>query len=132
MKATVTWWSHEDEVGVRDVIELDRVIDDVIESECKEYPTVLEIHANSYLFTIAVGLAESFVQMTSESLLSSHLVAVSNKNAADDDTFTFFFQGMHDTEVRRRYILPSTVARELARSFVVTGSIPKDVEWEEV
>jgi hypothetical protein len=43
MKAIVTWWSHEDEVAINDVVELDRVIDDVIKSECREYPTVLEM-----------------------------------------------------------------------------------------
>ena len=39
MKAIVTWWSHADEVAVDDVVELDRVIDDVIKSECREHPT---------------------------------------------------------------------------------------------
>jgi len=130
MKAIVTWWSHEDGVAVNDVAELDHVIDDVIKSECREYPTVLEIRANGYLFSIAVGLAESFIQISCDSDLSSYFAAVWDKNAPDNDTLNFYFQGLHHTEIRRRNILPSTVARELARSFVLSGTIPKEVEWE--
>lgn len=131
MKAIVTWWSHEDEVAVNDIAELDRVIDDAIKSECREHPTVLEIRANGYLFSMAVGLAESFIQI-SDSNLSSYFVAVSDKNAPDNETFSFYFQALHHTEIRRRNILASTVARELARSFVLSGTIPEEVEWEKV
>ena len=132
MKAIVTWWPHEDEVTVNDVVELDRVIDDVIKSKCREHPTVLEICANGYLFSIAVGLAESFIQISCDSDPSSYFVAVSDKNAPDNETFSFYFQGLHHTEIRRRNILALTVARELARSFVLSGIIPKEVEWEKV
>ena len=131
MKASVTWWSHDDEVAVNDEVELDHVIDNVIQSECKEHPTVLEIHAHGYLFSMAVGLAESFIQISSDSGLSSNLVAVADKDASDNDTFNFYFQGLHHTEIRRRNILPSGFARELARSFLINGTIPKDVDWEE-
>ncbi len=131
MKATVSWWSHnEDVVTVYDAAELDRVVDEVIQSECKEYPTVIEIQANGYLLKMAVGLAESFVQISSDSGLSPYLVAVSDKNAAD--TFDFYFQGLHHTEIPRRNILPSAFARELSRALVVTGTIPESIEWEEL
>lgn len=133
MKATVTWWSHDDEpVEIHDAVELDRVVDMVIKSECSEYPTVIEIQVRGYLLTMAVGLPESFVQISSDSGLSPYLVAVSDKKAADHDTFNFYFQGLHHTEIRRRYILPTMFARELTRAFVVTGTIPESIEWEEV
>jgi hypothetical protein len=133
MKATVTWWSNDDEpVEFHDTIELDRVVDMVIKSRCSEYPTVIEIQANGYLLTMAVGLPESFVQISSDSGLSPYFVAVSDKKAADDDTFNFYFQGLHHTEIRRRYILPTLLAREITRAFVVTGTIPESIEWEEV
>jgi hypothetical protein len=133
MKATVTWWSHDHEpVEIHDAVELDRVVDMIIKSECREDPTVIEIQANGYLLTMAVGLPESFVQISSDSGLSPYLVALSDKNAADHDTFDFYFQGFHHTEIRRRYILPSIVARELSKAFVVTGTIPESIEWEEL
>jgi hypothetical protein len=130
VKATVSWWSHNEEVTVYDAAELDRVFDEVIQSECKEYPIVIEIQANGFLLKMAVGLAESFVQISSDSGLSPYLVAVSDKNATD--TFDFYFQGVHHTEIPRRNILPSALARELSRAFVVTGTIPESIEWEEL
>ena len=131
MEATVSSWSrNKNVVVVYDASELDRFVDEVIQSECNEYPTIIEIQANGYLLTMAVGLAESFVQISSESGLSPYLVAVSDKNAAD--TFDFYFQGLHHTEIPRRNILPSTFARELSRAFLVTGTIPESIEWEEV
>jgi len=133
MKATVTWWSHDEgPVEIHDAVELDRVVDMVIKSECSEYPTVVVVHANIYLLEIAVGLPESFVQIGPDSGLGPYLVAVFDRNADDNDTFNFYFQGLHHTEIRHRNILPSTLARELARAFVVTGGIPKDIEWEAV
>ena len=131
MKATVSWWSHNKEVvAVYDPAELDRVVDQVIQSECKEYPTVIEIRANGFLLQMAVGVAESFVQISSDSGLSPNLVAVSDRNAAN--TFDFYFQGLHHTEMRRRNILPAALARELSRTFVVTGCIPESIEWEKL
>ena len=133
IEARVSWWSHKDKaVQVHNVAELDRVIDSVIESECIEYPTVIEVEAYGYVLSMAVGLPDSFVQITPDSNLPPYLVAIAANSADDEDTFDFYFQGFHHTEIPRRNILEFAKARELCRAFVVTGSIPKEIEWEEV
>ena len=132
MKATVSWWSrHPKVVEVCDAIELDLLIDEVIRLECNEYPTMIEIHANGYQLEMAAGLPESFVQISPESGGSPFFVAVSDKNATSHDTFDFFLQGQH-TEIPCRNIVPSTVARELCRAFLITGNIPRSIGWDEL
>ena len=112
--------------------ELDHIIDRVIKSECNKYPTVVEIERLGYLFTMAVGLDESFVQITPDSNLAPYLVAVATKDRDKDGTFNFYFQSLHHTEIHRRNILPISKARELARTFLITGTIPKAIEWGSV
>ena len=132
IEARVSSWSQNEAVQVRDVDELDCVIDKITESECNDYPTVIEVEANGSVFRMAVGLPESFVQITRDDRLQSRLVAVADKDAEDTETFNFYFQGFHHSEIRRRNILASSKARELCRAFVITGTIPNDIEWEEV
>jgi immunity protein Imm1 of predicted polymorphic toxin system len=131
--AIVSWWSRKDEgIHVSNVAELDHTIDGVIKSECDDYPTVVEIKSVGYLFTLAVGLPESFVQIANESHLQPYLVAV-NKDVDDKEgSFNFYFQGLHHTEIPRRYILPISKARELARAYLIKGTIPEGVEWDEL
>ena len=101
-------------------------------SECNQYPTVVEIERLGYLFSMAVGLPESFVQITPDSNDQPYLIAAAPKDSDKDGTFNFYFQGLHHTEIPRRNILPISKARELARTFLITGIIPEDIDWEEV
>ena len=133
IEATVSWWSHKDEaVQASNVAELDHLIDGVIKSECNKYPTVVEIKRLGYLFSMAVGLPESFVQITSDSNDPPYLVAAATRDDDKDGTFNFYLQGLHHSEIPRRNILPVSKARELARTFLITGTIPEGIEWEEV
>lgn len=131
-KARVSWWSRApNAVEVCDAIELDRLIDEVIRLKCVDYPTMIEIHANGYRLEMAVGLPESFVQVSPESGGSPYFVAVSDKNTTSNDTFDFFLQGYH-TEIPCRNVVPATVARALCRAFLITGNIPKSIGWDEL
>ncbi|HSE24963.1 MAG TPA: Imm1 family immunity protein [Pyrinomonadaceae bacterium] len=128
IEATVSWWSHDLEaVKVGSVAELDHLIDGVIKSECSQYPTVLEIEVQGCRLMMAVGLPESFVQITTNSS-----VTVATIDGIREGTFDFYFQGIHHTEIRRRHILPIATARELARAFLITGVAPDGITWEEL
>jgi hypothetical protein len=110
IEARVFSWCQNEAVQVCDIDELDCVIDKITESECTEYPTVIEVEANGSVFSMAVGLPESFVQITRDASLPSYLVAIADKDAQETDTFNFYFQGFHHTEIRRRNILASSKA----------------------
>jgi hypothetical protein len=57
IEATVSWWTRKGKPAqVSSVAELDHIIDGVIESECKEHPTVVAIERLGYLFTMACQL----------------------------------------------------------------------------
>jgi hypothetical protein len=128
IEATVSWWSHEAEaVKVGNVAELDHLIDGIIKSECNQYPTVLEIEIPGSRLMMAVGLPESFVQITTNSS-----IRVATIDGIKEGTLDFYFQGIHHTEIRRRHILPIATARELARAFLITGAAPDTIAWEEL
>ena len=127
--ATIDWAEGEPPITVSALAHLDRALDTISAQSSPDKPRIIEVKVHGHLLTLGLGAPESFVQI-SESDDPPYMVTVGQ--SAAEGVLTFLFQGVHDTEIPRRNLVPLTTARAIAREFFATGHRPSITAWEEV
>lgn len=131
LKAIITWWSRRTEpITVHNIPELDQTILDIERTCFSSFPTLVTIRVHGYELSFPVGTNESFVQLSKLGSLPPYLVKIGDPDASG--SVVFLLDGIHDTEILRRYMIPSEQAKEIAREFYLTGNYPAEFGWDEV
>jgi hypothetical protein len=129
-KAALYWSEREPPAEIHDTAQLDARLDGIAASCKPGVPTIVDLHVHRHLVSFGLGSPETFVQIQSESGMPPYFVTVGDPTV--EGVVTFYLMGSHHTEILRRHVVSSEVAREIVREFFVTGHRPMQVEWEEV
>jgi hypothetical protein len=122
-------WGELSEFALGTVEELDRLLDQ-LQSEHSASPVLVmvEFSASGDSLMIGLGKEDSVVNFVSGSGNPPYWVSVGNH--AEHDLVVFDFMGSH-TEILRRHLIPVSLARHAMRVFVQTGTLCRNVQWEE-
>jgi Immunity protein Imm1 len=99
--------------------------------KCKpDHPSIVALYAHDHQLLIGLGLPQSFVQIQRWDDPGSRpaLVTVGDSNAIGEVAFYLF--GSHHTEIPRRHLIPTPMARQLALQFFESGQVKQVVDWE--
>lgn len=129
-RAIVTSVDSDPPVEVATVAELEFELDRVATGASHVRPTIVTVIAHSTELLIGLGAVESFVQVAEESGDGAPLITLGDPDALG--VAEFWFHGSHHTEVPRRYLVPASSARAIAREFLVSGRRDAAVNWVEV
>ncbi|PYQ01295.1 MAG: hypothetical protein DMF83_26015 [Acidobacteria bacterium] len=124
------WSEQEPATTLSDPRELDDFLDAIAMGCDRHRPIIVLVDAHGHEVALGIGAEESFVQVQDQSGDPPYLVTVGDPTA--DGVVAFYLFGHHHTEIRRRHLVPSMVARRIVSAFLRSGSRSPDVEWEEV
>ena len=124
------WTPDGDGTEVATVEALDALLDRLSAEAEQGRPFMVELTAgNGNLVSMGLGRPESVLSYTPGSLDPPYYA--SHGGRAGDEVMAFDYAG-EPTEFPIRQALPMSAAREALRRFFVTGTLPDNIEWEEV
>jgi hypothetical protein len=115
---------------INDYSDLDRLIENINKSNNSGFPTLFVIRLRGYELSFPIGENFSFLQIAKESGLPPYKMAVDKNN--DQGYQTFVLEGTHDTEVPKRYVIPTETVKNIVKEFIMTGKQSSCVQWEDI
>jgi hypothetical protein len=124
------WTPDGDATEVATVEALDALLDRLSAEAARGRPFMVELIAsNGDLLSMGLGRPRSVLSYTPASLDPPYLA--SHGGQAGDELLVFDYAG-EPTEFPVGQAVPMSTAREAFRRFLVTGTLPDTIEWEDV
>ena len=124
------WSEIQPRLEVTTAAEFDHAIDRLASRASANRPSIVALYAHGHQVILGLGLAESFVQIQQwgDSDRGAALVTVGDQSARGE--IAFYRLGAHRTEIPRRNLIPTAVARKLVKGFLESGKVSQDMTWE--
>jgi len=122
-------WKSDYEWQGSSPAELDAILDDLHTKCDRNQPILAAVESiNGDTLTIGLGSELSLLSFVQGNGKPPYLSSVGNCH--EDGVSVFYYMGEW-TEIPKRRLIPLPLARQAMRSFIVTGKIPNNVNWEE-
>jgi len=124
------WSQIQPRVELASGDDFDHAIDRLTARASTDHPSIVALYAHGHQVILGLGLPQSFVQIQEwdDPQFGPALVTVGDATASGE--VAFYLLGSQHTEIPRRNLIPTPSARRLAKQFLETGKLPKDVTWE--
>ena len=126
------WSETQPRLDLPSTEEFDHAIDRLSARCTESRPTIVAVYAHGHQLMLGIGLPQSFVQVQQWDDAHNQPALITVGDATASGQVAFYFLGSRHTEIPQRNLIPSPIARQLAKQFLESGKLSPQVAWEPV
>lgn len=124
------WSDIQPRVELSSPEDFDHAIDHLAARSTEQRPSIVALYTHGHQVILGLGLPQSFVQIQEWNDPRGGPAFVTVGDPAASGEVSFYLLGSHHTGIPRRHLIPTPIARRLAREFLQSGKLSKEVSWE--
>lgn len=124
------WSAIQPRVELSSTEEFDHAIDHLAARTTVERPSIIALYTHGHQVILGLGLPQSFVQIQERNDPEGGPAFVTVGDATASGDVAFYLLGSHLTAIPRRHLIPTPIARRLAKEFLQSGKLSQEVLWE--